>query len=770
MKKYQKILAYLLGVLTFTVIAWKTTENILQIGDGSNATNKQIVFNTTGVNATNPKIFANVTSGKIQFTHDGTNTFDLGSGSGGGSGIELNTNPGFESGTTGYTASGGAFTATTTASKVGREGQSGSFDASASAQTLSQNLVTVPHELEGKACLVEGFYRYDTGIGSNANGDYKLYVKDGSANKILADQSLNLTPAGSYVKFSFGFVCPTGQVQLVFESTAATAGEILLDDLHVGSDSRRGVLGDQGTLMANINTFCTGNWSSNTATGSFVAFGTAAGCTSATDITTNLQGGAISSPSGTAAPVYTVTNLPVGRYRVAFTMPLVCSGNATTTVGITDSTCSNTNVANSPTGMICGSGNEDYSFTFYRDFEYTSAQASLTFQPCTLMSSGNTVVTLGNSTRQAHVEITRFPSKSPSDTVTLETTGFYVDANIGGANPALGSTSINDYGLTTAEITDAGLDIVKNGNTANVAIACDGGNDNTIGTLTCPVGNEVLGFHVNLPYAGRFEVCFDFSHSFNGNTNTVEDIFEVIETANNATAIVKEGGSRVSSGVSLVSALNDSIEHPLHVCGQFDETTTGKHTFRLKREQFTTGALSSNIILADRNGTEGQRDVHITMYPMTQQFPQAIALTDIDPTKIASAAAATKMGLKTYLCTTAACNNVGDAAIGTITGPAGFALQRSALTPYQKFDGSWWIKVMNKYTITSGTTADITIPGISAQTDQACSGVNLSVSTGTAGATIQTTSGTIVNRATTAGTNFSSYCDVELASKPTWAN
>lgn len=129
-------------------------------------------------------------------------------------------------------------------------------------------------------------------------------------------------------------------------------------------------------------------------------------------------------------------------------------------------------------------------------------------------------------------------------------------------------------------------------------------------------------------------------------------------------------------------------------------------------------------------------------------------------------ASATRLGLKEYLHGTT--YNGGNAP--TVTGQAGFAADtRCVFIPYQMQSGTWRLRFNVRFSQTSGTTADITIAGVTFNkvAPVAVSGNNLAAAN-YAGRTTDA-SGSIVLRASSADTIFSVSGDVELSSKPTWA-
>jgi len=164
------------------------------------------------------------TTGKYKTASSTTNVIEnadihrFSSGAGGGGdvsqenlrNVNIQGNPGFESGTSKWTASGGTFS-TTTLAFVGNK--SGTWDASAASQTLCGDQVTIPDGLQGQTCYARTFYK-----GGDAN--LKLTAYDGTTNvasKVLAVQS-------SWTEFGYPFQCPSsGTLSICLESTADAA-------------------------------------------------------------------------------------------------------------------------------------------------------------------------------------------------------------------------------------------------------------------------------------------------------------------------------------------------------------------------------------------------------------------------------------------------------------------------------------------------------------------------------------------------------------------
>lgn len=191
--------------------------NKVKIGQKSSAAVKVLEFDTNQ-GALNPKVQVSPSTNRLQFTNDGTVFRDIGSGSGGGSGINVLTNGGFETGVTdGWTNSGGTF-ATVTSVNVLNGLQSASFLASATAQYFENTAVVIPQALYGQDCMAKFTYK-----GADANG--YLTVMDGSSVELIATTAratLNATTGTKTAKVYF--TCPSsGSLKMRVQSTAAMA-------------------------------------------------------------------------------------------------------------------------------------------------------------------------------------------------------------------------------------------------------------------------------------------------------------------------------------------------------------------------------------------------------------------------------------------------------------------------------------------------------------------------------------------------------------------
>ena len=192
--------------------------NTVKLGQ-KNSNNKDIIFDVDN-GATNPRLRANGTTKKLQFTNDGTVFKDIGSGSGGGgSGINLLSNGGFETGIAdGWTSSGGTFAEVSSGSNLLYQEKSATFTASATAQYFETALVTTPEILGGQDCMAKIDYK-------GASSNLFLTVLNSSNVNITNGITTVLSSVALKRDAKLYFTCPSAgtQMKLRVQSTAASA-------------------------------------------------------------------------------------------------------------------------------------------------------------------------------------------------------------------------------------------------------------------------------------------------------------------------------------------------------------------------------------------------------------------------------------------------------------------------------------------------------------------------------------------------------------------
>lgn len=203
---------------------WAYNYNNMTMGDGL-ASDKKFKLDI-GLGAANPFLIWSAANQDWEFSNDGITSLPLGSGSGGGGGINYlgsSDNPGFEAGTAGWAASGGSFTIDSSTQLFGKK--SAVFDASASGQTLRSNAKPIQLGLSGQSCIAMISYKYAAG----SDGDYVLEVWNGSS-VISQVTQLKVDTTGSTQTAVAGFSCPAaGTVAVEIKSVVSNPPAIEVD-------------------------------------------------------------------------------------------------------------------------------------------------------------------------------------------------------------------------------------------------------------------------------------------------------------------------------------------------------------------------------------------------------------------------------------------------------------------------------------------------------------------------------------------------------------
>lgn len=198
-----------------------SNSNMLELPKASTAT-------LAGLTNTAARIAYDSTLNNVVY-NNGAAWTAVGSGSGG---LYQNflTNPGFESGTTGWTASGG--TLTTDTSSTGYQGignASGTWDSSAAAQTLTGTAYTIGNGLAATNAIMRCKVMTPSGTATHTFGTW-----DGStlANTITIPSSTT----AQYVEISFPFGAAGTTIAPRFTSVASNEPLISIDDCYVGTN------------------------------------------------------------------------------------------------------------------------------------------------------------------------------------------------------------------------------------------------------------------------------------------------------------------------------------------------------------------------------------------------------------------------------------------------------------------------------------------------------------------------------------------------------
>lgn len=447
--------------------------NSVTLGDGA-ASDKSIVLDRGG---SNPSIRWSESSSKIQFTNDGTNYKNLGSGSGGGGGgdnLLVDTNFDFEAGTSPWAATGGTFVLDTATQLDGLA--SGTFDASALGQYLSQPALTIKRSYIGRRCSADFIYQY-----TGATGDYDIEVYD-TGNLVATAEIVATTGSNVGLATSPHFDCPgtdTDTLEVRIVAGVADPGLIRLDNVFLGAD-RNIVQLSQGGIAGESFFAETGGctWTrTNVAPGPFTANASCPGPT----ITMSRIGEWLTTDSD--LPRQTIQNLPAGNYKATFYVRESMSASAVSFLTISDGTtnCQRLSGEDSSTA----SSGKVVSCTF----TYTSAQPSKSFE---LFggSSANTIQ-IGNTTSVTRFQLEYSPLSS-AEALTLNTSGLYASALWDAdclwtrASGTFGDFSAGDASCTFVQ---------QNGSSLNVFS----------GEIS---SNKVPWLVANFPASEAYEVCY----------------------------------------------------------------------------------------------------------------------------------------------------------------------------------------------------------------------------------------------------------------------
>jgi hypothetical protein len=389
----------------------------VNVGDGT-AADQDVNFDI-GAGASNPKIGYNNGTSSIEFCNDGVTCKKIGSGAGGGAGLNMlaDFNADMEAGTQNWTASGGALAEETT--DVANGVKSLSWNPSATSQTLDSQAVTIDQDsfavLRGDSCSSVIYYLWPAG----SSGDIQLKAIKGASTLLGEALDLKPTEAGTWRRAEVTYPCPFNDtLKLRLESTT-DAAVIKLDDAFQGRFelfdlSQSGLA---GTSFYPQTTNCT--WArTNTALGAFPTDSDCPGPTVNGSI-------GIWQTTDDDLPTQTINNLPAGKYVVRASVPTGGSNaDAITSWALSDDGCSTFKGG----GYDRDDGaNQREQINLEGVFTYTTA-GNHTFEICAAASAGPASILNADTTVRNILEwtIIYYPLAS-TQAVKLEQTGTLKD-------------------------------------------------------------------------------------------------------------------------------------------------------------------------------------------------------------------------------------------------------------------------------------------------------------------------------------------------------
>lgn len=307
MIKVKNLVSILLVALSAQIsFAAKIDQDELILQKPGSSANKKIKMGSG-------QIIYDTTANKMKFSNDnGASSKNLGSGSGGGSGLNLlaDFNNDFESALSGtWTASGGAASQVTSGGNLLFGAGSGLFNASASAQTFSSNAVSIPNGLLNQNGLAYCSIK-------TAATDYKLQVVQVST--VIAE---NVIPAISGTERVYvPFVFPGSGNVFLRAISQSDAADLVLDECYLGSSEAKEF--SQASLFGTATDQASCQYSNSTA-GSWQDMPQVTGTCGIYSFTGKL------STSGSVLPSFQIADMPAGNYKIDVTGAFVCANSGT---------------------------------------------------------------------------------------------------------------------------------------------------------------------------------------------------------------------------------------------------------------------------------------------------------------------------------------------------------------------------------------------------------------------------------------------------------
>lgn len=514
---------------------------------------------------------------------------------------QLLENPGFENGTSGYTASSPATMTKLTGANALAGLTSMRFTPTAGSQTIQSKLYTVPPGLYGSPCILYGTKRT-----AEATNRVTARVLDGSANLLastIITTSSVVSPYISAEPFAVPFQCPSsGTFRLeLLSSGSAVANDF--DSLTLGKDIRLSQSSQArfyGSITYPATALCSWDIGQTTYASDFSLD---SDCT--TPVGGNVKGSAAA--PATKIPAVQLDNAPAGTY--FFVAHGMFAKNNNTANDISYFRFSDgTNTTPDQATQVGLTGTAVAAPVIAGTLTYTTPGS----RTVRIQAHSTTAVlaSVSATTNDFTIDVFYYPAVV-DQSMRIDQMAWKVDANIGGANPSLGTASVSTY----SPIENGSLDLVNNPGSGNIAAQIPCSSTNAPTGLTCSSGNESVGISFVLPQAGDVLACASATHSMaNGAAGVLEGGFEIVETPNNAQTILQESNDRANTGN--ISA-NITQAMPMHTCGVLRFSSAGQKTLRLFYEQGVTGTVTASLIAGDRSGTVGQRDIHWLVLPLT---------------------------------------------------------------------------------------------------------------------------------------------------------
>lgn len=495
----------------------------LTVGSGAGA-DQSIILDRGG---SNPVIRWNEVSSRLQFTNDGTNFKNIGSGAGAGGGTNflVDDNFDFEAGITSWSPSALSVGLETTTPLDGDS--SGTYDANALGQTVDSNLVPIKSLALGNKCQMEVIYRYASG----ASGDYSFVARQfddsGALESDVAIVPVNVTGTGRGTAF-IAFDCPDDvnddlRVRLI--SNVADPGLIVWDNAFIGT-GKNSIQVSQASLYGTANFDGATNCSWSLTTTSYADFPVDADCNLPTT-----TGGV--SAAGTKIPGIVLNDLPPGEYKIIAIGTFGTNSTLQWGHRLTDGTTpAENNSQNNQNSSVNVGGTSQVIGTF----TYTASQPSVTIRIQGFSGSNSSFVQALSTTEDLNFLVYRYPLNSV-ESLNLETIGQswagYHDNTCDWSGPGAGFADFN---------ADASCSLIKREGSIPI-LTSDDGADPLPGIKWTPGRTE------------KYKVCAQYG--MNGTSNAVV-AHRMINVTNSKVIVNQEIRIQTNSA---------SMGEPLNMCG-----------------------------------------------------------------------------------------------------------------------------------------------------------------------------------------------------------
>lgn len=465
------------------------------------------------------------------------------------------------------------------------------------------------------------------------NGDASLYTATVRINSADVTSAMTLPNTGSYSQnVSIVFPCGTSGASPVLRitSTSASAAAIKVDSVYLGKAVS---LGNVNQVQDVMSWTPTGSWVTNT---TYTGRKWRVGDRGFYEVRVLLSG----APTSTALTI----NMPSGE--VIDTAKLTGTESGAVSLGTFD---------------IGKDNGSSYPVGFNIIYNSTTSVAAIVINTAgTYGLQGGVNATVPQTWASGDEMTLRWSAPivgwTSTSSYSLMNTYWKVDANISGANPSLGTGNVSSY----TGIEDASLTLTNNSGTGNITAQIGCSSTNSPSGTTCSSGNESVSVAFTplgtFPQDVRACIAFSWSGSL-GTTaaNLLSTTFQIVETATNAQTIIQEGKNRVQGTLlNPTTSTNSYVAgYPFQVCGTFTFTSPGQKMLRLMYEQVVTGTITGSTFLADAGSSQGQRDAHWTVWPLSYNTPAPILVGGVTSFNTSSAMRFDSMrGTKSGTCAT----------------------------------------------------------------------------------------------------------------------